>query len=103
MSAVQAPQMTGRSWLTAKAARLLGHDVPPEVTDEEAVRFVPARGEHHRHTDGDCGCGEGWPCQFHAPTCPTCGSYEPDRTDGGWYLRCGQECGDGFHAEADGG
>lgn len=36
----QSPQMTGRCWLTARAARALGHDVPADIDDDEAVRLV---------------------------------------------------------------
>lgn len=41
MATAQAPQMTGRCWLTARAARALGHDVPDDINDDEAVRLVP--------------------------------------------------------------
>lgn len=36
----QAPQMAGRFWLTAKAARALGHAVPERIQDGEAVRLI---------------------------------------------------------------
>lgn len=36
----QAPQMAGRFWLTAKAARALGHAVPERIQDREAVRLI---------------------------------------------------------------
>lgn len=36
----QAPQMAGRFWLTALAARVLGYRVPKYVKDDEAVRLV---------------------------------------------------------------
>ena len=36
----QAPQMAGRFWLTAKAARALGHRVPERIQDGEAVRLI---------------------------------------------------------------
>lgn len=37
--------LAGRYWLTAKAARLLGHDVPAQVSDDVAVTFVPSDDE----------------------------------------------------------
>lgn len=36
----QAPQMRGRFWLTAKAARALGHAVPERIRDDEPVRLI---------------------------------------------------------------
>lgn len=101
MAATQDPQMAGRSWLTARAARLLGHQVPADVDDDEAIRYVPERSAAHRHVDGDCSCGETWPCQFHAPTCPTCHSHDPNHTDPRWYHGTGRDCPDDFHRDAD--
>jgi hypothetical protein len=37
----QAPQMGGRFWLTARAARALGHRVPSRIHDDEPVRLIP--------------------------------------------------------------
>lgn len=36
----QAPQMRGRFWLTAKAARSLGHAVPERIRDDEPVWLI---------------------------------------------------------------
>lgn len=35
--------LAGRYWLTAKAARLLGHHVDDDVTDDEPVVFTAPR------------------------------------------------------------
>lgn len=36
-----AAQMGGRFWLTAKAARALGHRVPSRIHDDEPLRLIP--------------------------------------------------------------
>lgn len=35
--------LRSRAWLTAKAARLLGHDVPDDIQDDEVVIFTAPR------------------------------------------------------------
>lgn len=119
--------LDGAVWLTAKAARLLGHDVPANLADDEAVHYGPDREALQLIVQGltnppffayyewrKTGSGpstdrlEQWSALVRKARvlvglCPTCGSDSPDHTDAVWYQRRGRECRDVFHAEADGG
>lgn len=44
----QVESMPRRYWLTAKGARALGHQVSPDVDDDQAVIVVSERGEVDR-------------------------------------------------------